>query len=94
MNATGIFGRHMMGGGNTTAMLQILMLERIEPTSSNFMPIIEMPHRTKSWRNLGSETGPQPEGHFLCLSYYAPWVGVQPMFSNPRSLVQPKLSGI
>ena len=37
---------------------------------------------------------PQREGHFSCLSYYAPWVRVQPMFSNPRTLVQPKLSGI
>ena len=84
----------MMGGGNTTAMLQILMLERIKPTSSNFMPITEVPHKTKSWRNLGSETGATTRGTFLCFSYYAPWVGVQPMFSNPRSLVQPKLSGI
>ena len=33
---------------------------------------------------------PQRKGHFLCLSYYAPWVGVQSLFSNPRTLVQPK----
>ena len=51
MDAIGIFGGHMMGGGNTTAMLQILMLEGIEPSSSNFMPIIEVPHRTKSSQN-------------------------------------------
>ena len=48
MDATDIFGGHLMGGRNTTAMLQILMLEGIEPSSSNFMPITEVPHRTKS----------------------------------------------
>ena len=37
---------------------------------------------------------PQRNGHFSCLSYYAPWIGIQSMFSNPRTLVQPKLSGI
>ena len=67
MDATGIFGGHMMGGGNTTAMLQILMLEGIEPSSSNFMPITEVPHRTKSWRNLGSETGATTRGTFFVL---------------------------
>ena len=36
---------------------------------------------------------PQRKEHFLCLSYYAPWVGVQPMYSNPRTLVQSKNLG-
>ena len=67
MDTTGIFGDHIMGGGNTIGMLQILMLERIEPTSSNFMPITEVPHRTKSWRNLGSETGATTRGTFSVL---------------------------
>ena len=67
MDATGIFGGHMMSGGNTTAMLQILMLEGIEPTSSNFMPITEVSHRTKCWRNLGSETRATTRGTFFVL---------------------------
>ena len=55
--------------------------------------LIQVPHQTKSWPNSGSESEATKEGHFLCLSYYAPWVGVQPMFSNPRMLVRPKNLG-
>ena len=49
--------------------------------------LIEVLHRTKSWPNSGSENEATKKGHILCLSYYAPLVGVEPMFSNPRTWI-------
>ena len=74
---------------------------------TNSLLLIQVPHRTRilfsSYRcptelspgqTQVPKLEPQRKGYFSCLSYYATWVGVQPMFSNPRTLVQLKLSGI
>ena len=51
-------------------------------------------HQTKSWPNSGFEIGATKKGTLFVLVLLCSMDWAQPMFSNPRTLLQPKLSSI